>query len=113
MIFKIITKLLIVVLALFFVANYIPGIEVDSVYTALIVALILGVLNLTIRPILLILTLPITIITLGLSIFILNGILFWFIAGFIDGFEVSGFIPAITGAFIVSVLSSIGNKIFV
>ena len=83
---NLITRLLINVLALLLVAYYIPGISVDGFYTALVVALILGLLNLTIKPILVILTLPINILSLGLFTFVINAGLFWFVSTFIDGF---------------------------
>lgn len=107
---KLFTKLLITILALLFVAHYIPGIEVSGFYIALIVAVLLGFINLTLKPILFILTLPINLLTLGLFTFVINALLFWFIASFVDGFVVSGFIPALIGAFVVSIFSWIGNK---
>lgn len=81
------------------------SIRVDSFYTALIVALILGLINALIRPILFVLTLPITILTLGLFIFVLNGLLFWFVASFVAGFSVAGFWPAVFGAIVYSLIS--------
>lgn len=108
---KIIAKLLIIVFAIFVVAKYVPGVEISGFYAAFMTALILGVLNVIVRPILIILTLPITIITLGMFTFVINGILFWFIASFVDGFVVTGFLPAILGAFVVSVFSWFGNRI--
>ena len=107
---KLITRLLITVLALLVVSNYVPGIEVEGFYIALIVALILGFINLFIKPILLVLTLPVTLLTLGLFTFVINALLFWFVASFVQGFEVVGFIPAFLGAFIVSIFSWLGNK---
>ncbi len=109
---KLIARLLLVVLALLLVSRYVPGIHVESFYTALIVALVLGALNLTVRPILLILTLPVNLITLGLFTFVLNAGLFWFVATFVEGFAVAGFIPAFIGAFIISVTHWIGEKVF-
>lgn len=111
MFIKLIAKIFITVLALFIVAYYVPGITIDGFYTALVVALIFGLLNITIKPILIILTLPINLLTLGLFTFIINGALFWFVASFVDGFYVVGFLPAVIGAFIVSVVSWIGNKL--
>ena len=107
---KLIAKLLIVVLALLLVSSYVPGIEVEGFYIALIVAVILGIINLVIKPILLVLTLPINLLTLGLFTFVLNALLFWFVSTFIDGFSIAGFIPAFVGAFIVSVFSWLGNR---
>jgi len=109
----IIIRLLITALALLGVAYLIPGIYVDSFYVALIVAVLLGLVNLVLRPILILFTLPINILTLGLFTFVINGLLFWFIASFVDGFMVDGFITAIIGALAVSVFSFMGNKLFI
>lgn len=107
---RLIAKLLVVILALLIVSNVVPGIVVDGFYTALVVAVILGSINLIVRPILFVLTLPITILTFGLFAFVLNALLFWFVASFIEGFHVDGFLPALIGAFVVSAFSWIGNK---
>lgn len=106
----IITRILIGALALLIVERLIPGIEVENLYIALVVAFLLGLLNFFVRPVLVILTLPITILTLGLFIFIINALIFWFVASFVDGFTVTGFLPALLGSLIVSVISAIGNK---
>ncbi len=108
-----IAKWFISALSLLGAAYLIDGISVDSFYTALIVALFLGFVNAIIRPILIILTLPVTLLSLGLFIFVINGFLFWFLSTFIKGFEVDGIIPAITGAVVVSVFSWIGNRFIV
>lgn len=81
------------------------GIKVDGFYTALIVALVLGLINAVARPILIVLTLPLTIVTLGLFILVINGLLFWFVASFVDGFAVHGFWTALGGAVAYSVIS--------
>ena len=107
---KLIYRVLLTALALLLAAYLIPGIAVSSLYIAIIAAIILGILNLIARPILVVLTLPITVFTLGLFIFVINALLFWFAASFIEGFNVSGFIPALLGSIIVSVISAIGNK---
>ena len=107
---KIITKVLIAALALLLTAYLVPGIEVSGVYTAIIAAIILGVLNLFVRPILVILTLPVTILTLGLFVFVINAVLFLFVASFVYGFKVDGFWVALLGSLIVSVISTLGNK---
>jgi len=92
------------------------SIRVDGFYTAMIVAVILGLVNAVIRPLLVLLTLPITIVTLGLFIFVINGLMFWFVASFIDGFTVIGFWPAVFGAIVYSFISwfcsalLLGNK---
>lgn len=109
---NIIARFLLTVLSLLFVANIIPGIEVESLTVALVAALIIGVINVTLKPILLLITLPLNLITLGLFTFILNALLFWFVAMFFPGFTVSGFLPAFFGALVVSFFSSVGNKVF-
>ena len=81
------------------------SIRIDGFYTALIAALVLGLINAVIRPILVLLTLPLTLITLGLFVFVINGLLFWFVASFIDGFHVAGFWPAVFGAIVYSLIS--------
>lgn len=107
---RIIAKWLISTLALLAAAYLLPGITVASFYSALIVALFLGLLNAVVRPILVVLTLPITIVTLGLFIFVINGSIFWFLATFIQGFEVNGLWWGIAGALTVSIFSALGNK---
>jgi len=95
-----------------FVAEYIvPGVTVETLYAGVIVALILGVLNLVIRPILLLLTLPITILTFGLFAFVINALLFWFVASFVEGFAVSGFVAAFLGALIVSLINWAADRL--
>ena len=106
----IIAKWLISALSLIAAAYLLPGIMVASFYTALIAALFLGLLNVVVRPILVVLTLPVTILTLGLFLFIINGLIFWFLATFIEGFDVDGLLWGVAGAFTVSVFSWIGNK---
>ncbi|MEY3783763.1 MAG: hypothetical protein RLZZ230_85 [Candidatus Parcubacteria bacterium] len=97
-------------IGLFVIAYYIPGIHVTGFYPALIAAFILGVLNVFIRPLLLILTFPITVVTLGLFAFVINALLFQFAASFIDGFDVDGFGYALLGSFFMSIISTIGNR---
>lgn len=108
---KILFRLLIVAVALMGIAYIVPGIEVASFYAALIAAIVLGLLNIFIRPLLLILTFPITILTLGLSLFLINALLFWFAASFIDGMHVAGFLPAFVGALLISVVSTVANRL--
>src|SRR5215471_9043916 len=81
------------------------SITVDDIVTALIVALVLGLINTLIRPILVILTLPVTILTLGLFIFIINGLLFWAVGSFVPGFHVAGFWSGVFGAIVYSIIS--------
>ena len=104
------TRLLAVVVALLLASRYIPGINIDTIYTALVVAVLLGLINLIVRPILLVLTLPITILTLGLFLFVLNALLFWFVGSFVKGFEVTGFVPALLGSLLVSIIGSLAQR---
>ena len=108
-----IAKWFISALSLLAADYFIQGISVNGFYTALIVALLLGLLNAVVRPILVILTLPVTVLTLGLFIFVINGALFWFLSTFINGFHVDGLLAGIEGAIVVSVFSWIGNKFIV
>lgn len=107
----IITRVLVTALGLLLAAYLIPGIEVDGLYIALVSAFLLGLINLTIKPLLFVLTLPITIVTLGLFAFVLNALMFWFVASFVDGFSVDGFLPALLGSLFVSLVSAVGNKL--
>lgn len=107
---SLLTRLLAVIVALLLASRYVPGISVDDLYSAFIVALVLGVLNLVVRPILFVLTLPITILTLGLFAFVLNALMFWFAGTFVDGFTVVGFVPALLGSLLVSVVSSLAQS---
>ena len=92
-------------LALIAVAYLLPSITITSFTSALIAALVLGLVNAVIRPILVLLTLPVTVITLGLFIFVINGLLFWLVGSFIEGFVVRGFWSGFFGAILFSIVS--------
>ena len=92
-------------LALILVAYLVPGVNVATFASALVAALVLGLVNTVIRPILILLTLPVTILTLGLFIFVINGLLFWFVGSFIQGFQVAGFWWGVLGAIVYSLIS--------
>ncbi len=92
-------------LAIMLAASIVPGISVDGLVPALVGGLLLGLVNAVVRPVLIILTLPITLITLGLFLLVLNGFCFWLVASIVKGFSVSGFWSAFLGALIVSVVS--------
>lgn len=92
-------------MALIAVAYFLPGIRVDGFGSALIAALLLGLVNTLIRPLLVLLTLPITVVTLGLFIFAINGFLFWFVGSVLKGFVVEGFWVAVLGALLYSLFS--------
>lgn len=85
-------------LALLAAAMIIPGFHVESLYSALIAALVLGLVNALVRPIILILTLPITIITLGLFVFVVNAGMLWFVSTMVKGITIEGFWTAVLAA---------------
>jgi putative membrane protein len=91
--------------ALLLVAYIYPGVTVASFGAALIAALVLGLVNAVIRPLLVILTLPVTIVTLGLFIFVINALLFWFVAEIVQGFRVTGFGAALVGSILYSLIT--------
>ncbi|MEW9032344.1 MAG: phage holin family protein [Planifilum fimeticola] len=107
-----IVRLLLNGLAVFLAAQLVPGIEVKGFGTALLAALILGIVNTVIRPVLVFFTLPISFLTLGLFIFVINALLFWLVGAFVSGFEVDGFLSAFFGAIIVSIISWALNGIW-
>jgi putative membrane protein len=92
-------------LALLTVAYVMPSITVASFGTALVAALVLGLVNAVIRPLLILLTLPATLLSLGLFIFVINGLLFWFVGTYIRGFEVAGFWAGVLGAIVYSIVT--------
>lgn len=91
--------------AIFALPHLLDTVQVDSLTTALFAALILGLVNTLIRPILLVLTLPVTFLTLGLFVFVINGLMFWAVADMVQGFQVASFGSAIVAAFVYSVIS--------
>lgn len=107
----ILAKWLLTTLAFLAAAYLIPGITVGSLLTALLLAVIWGLISITIKPILLVITLPINILTLGLFTFVLNGLLLLILGQVIKGFTVDGFIPAIFGAFVISAVTWFGELV--
>jgi putative membrane protein len=88
-------------------------VHIDSFSTALIASLVLGLVNTLIRPILIILTLPVTFLTLGLFIFVINGLMFWAVADLVNGFQVDNFGAAMLGAMIYSIASWVLSTLFI
>ncbi len=111
MLIKALIRVVAVAGALLLIEEYVPGITVAGFYTALIVSVIWGIFSLTIKPILVVLTLPITIITFGLFSFVLNAFLFWFLSSIIQGFTVTGFVPALIGSAILAIVSWVLNRV--
>ena len=91
--------------ALLLVAYLYPGVAVASFFAAMIAALVLGLVNALVRPILVILTLPVTILTLGLFLFVINALLFWLVAEIVEGFWVTGFVAALVGSLLYSLIT--------
>ena len=98
-------------LALFIVVNIVPGFRYHSLATLAIAALVLGLLNALIRPVLFVLTLPITVITLGLFLLVLNGIMLEIAAWVVPGFDIDGFGWAVVGALVLTVISFFTSRI--
>lgn len=92
-------------IALFVLPWVFPWVQVDSMVTALLAALVLGLVNALVRPLFILLTLPATILTLGLFIFVINGLLFWMVGSWFEGFRVSGFWSGFFGAIVYSLIS--------
>ena len=109
---KLVAKWVLVALALLALPQVVPGISIAEFGTALIVAIFWGLANAVVRPILLFLFLPITVLTLGLFSFVVNALLFWGIANFVEGFEVDGFFSAFLGALIMTVVGSLVDMLF-
>ncbi len=100
---KIIVRWLLLAAALLLVANLYSGVVVASFGAALIAAFVLGLLNTLVRPLLVLLTLPVTLITLGLFLFVINALMFWAAAYVLEGFQVRGFGAALIGSVLYSV----------
>jgi putative membrane protein len=99
-------------LALILTAQLITGISVQGFQAALIAALVLGVVNAVIRPVVVLLTIPINFISLGLFSLVINGLMLMLVSRFVDGFGVTGFFPAVLGAIVLSIISAVLNMVF-
>ena len=99
---KIIVRWLLLAAALLLVARLYSGVSVSSFGAALIAALVLGLFNTLVRPLLVLLTLPVTLLTLGLFLFVINALMFWAAASVLDGFNVAGFSAALIGSLLYS-----------
>ncbi|QNK74575.1 phage holin family protein [Variovorax sp. PAMC28562] len=101
---RLILKWLLSAIALLAVAYLYNGVQVTSFGSALIAAAVIGLLNMVVRPVLVVLTLPVTIVTLGLFLFVINALMFWAASGLFGGFHVNGFGAALLGSLIYSLL---------
>ncbi len=97
---KLIVRWLLLAAALLLVAHLYSGVTVQSFGSALLAAFVIGLLNTLVRPILVLLTLPVTLLTLGLFLFVINALMFWAAANMLDGFAVAGFVAALVGSLI-------------
>jgi putative membrane protein len=104
---KLIAKWLLSAMALLAVAHLYSGVTVSSFTAALIAAFVIGLLNTVVRPIFVLLTLPVTLLTLGLFLFVINALMFYMASGLLDGFEVKGFVAALIGSLLYSIASII------
>lgn len=100
---KILVRWFLLAAALLLVAHLYPGVEVKSFASALLAAFVLGLFNTLVRPLLVLLTLPVTLLTLGLFLFVINALMFWAAASVLDGFHVAGFSAALIGSLLYSV----------
>jgi putative membrane protein len=104
---RLLIKWLLSALALLAVTYIYSGVQVSSFTSALIAAAVIGLLNMVVRPVLVVLTLPVTIVTLGLFLFVINALMFWAASGLLGGFVVNGFAAALIGSLIYSLLGLI------
>lgn len=106
----IITRWLIITVAILLASQFVPGIKVDALSTAVIAACVLGVINVFVRPILVFLTLPLSVLTLGLFYFFINAILLMLVAHIVPGFRIENFFSAFLGSLVISFVSWLANS---
>jgi putative membrane protein len=102
-------RTLISMLGLFLASRVIPGVAIDGMGNFILAALLLGLVNAFIRPLMFFFTLPLTIVTMGLFIFVINAAMFGLVAAMLDNFQVSGFWSALFGAIVVSITSTVAS----
>ena len=105
----IVLRMLISMLGLYLASEIVPGVQIEGTGSFILAALLLGIVNAIVRPIAFLMTLPLTILTLGLFLFVLNAAMFGLVAAFLDNFTVSGFWAAIFGAIVVSLTSTVAS----
>lgn len=104
-----VVRTVVTMLGLFFASHIVPGVWIEGTGSFILAALLLGLVNALVRPIAFLMTLPLTIVTLGLFIFVLNAAMFGLVAALLDNFTVSGFWSALFGAIIVSITSAVAS----
>lgn len=110
---RLLLRWLINALMLLLVAYLFSSISMSGPFAAIVTALLLGLVNALIRPVLLVLTMPITVLTLGIFTLVINGLLFWFVSALVPGFHVTGFWSAFWGALVYSILSWVASALIV
>ncbi len=108
---QLLIKLIVLTLSVYVAAYIIPGVKIDSITSLLVVSLVLGAVNTFVKPILVLLTLPLTIVTLGIFLLILNGALVLFVGSIVPGFYVQSLLSAVLFSIVVSVVSSLLSKL--
>jgi putative membrane protein len=106
----IITRWLIITLAILLASQFVPGIRVDTLSTAVIAACVLGLINIFVRPVLVLLTLPLSVLTLGLFYFFINALLLMLVAYMVPGFKIENFFSAFLGSLVISFVSWLANS---
>lgn len=109
---QIIVALILNALALLGTAYIVPGFKVDNFTTAILAAIVLGVVNTFIKPVLSFITAPLTVVTLGLFSFVVNAVVLFIVAAVVSGFTVDGWVPAILGAIVLSIVSTVLTTVF-
>ena len=105
----ILIRTLITMLGLYLASRVLPGVWIDGTGNFLLAAFLLGLVNAVVRPLVFLMTLPLTVVTLGLFIFVLNAAMFGLVAAMLDNFQVAGFWSAVFGAIIVSLTSTVAS----
>ncbi len=108
---QIILDVLVKAVAVFIAQYFLPGVSVDAFLTAVIVAIVLGIVNIIVKPVIHLITLPLTIITFGLFSFVINALMILLVDYFVDGFQVNGFFTALIFSLVLSIVSSILNML--
>lgn len=103
---------LITTVSLLITAHFIPGFTLSSIGAAAIAAIVVGLVNAVVRPVLFWLTLPVTILTLGLFSFVVNALTLWLASSVTPGFKIDGFIPALIGSLVLSIISGLLHTVF-
>lgn len=104
-------KLLITMVALLITAYILPGMSINGLFAGFVAALILGIVNIFVKPLFIILTLPLTLLTMGLFLLVINGLMLWLAAGIVPGFVIVGFWTAVFGSILLSIVTWFLNQI--